>query len=433
MRPKLYLISLGCSKNLVDSEVMLGKLAHYELTQEISQADVIIVNTCGFITSAKQESIQVLLEAISARKEGALVVASGCLTQRYQEELQAQLPEIDIFTGVGDYDRIDQLIKAKQSAFSSSVFLAGAQNARVITGSKVHAYVKLSEGCNQQCSFCAIPSFKGALQSKQIAQILKEVEDLAKQGFSDISFIAQDSSSYLRDQGVKDGLISLIKAIDAQQAIESARIFYLYPSTTTLALIDTIAHSRIFANYFDMPIQHISNAMLKTMRRNSNTQAHLKLLTHMKSVPESFLRTTLLLGHPGESEEDMAILQEFLESFSFDRINLFAFSPEENTRAYHMPSLPDRLINQRLDTINACVQKQVQASMQKLLHQPIEVIVEGLSEDGLFLRARDRRWGLEIDGEILINESALDKVQHGHYRAICHTYENDILLGKIIA
>ncbi|WP_104750768.1 30S ribosomal protein S12 methylthiotransferase RimO [Helicobacter salomonis] len=433
MRPKLYLVSLGCSKNLVDSEVMLGKLAHYELTQECAQADVIIVNTCGFIASAKQESVQVLLEAIKARKEGALVVASGCLSQRYKEELQAELPEIDIFTGVGDYDRIDELIKAKQSAFSTGVFLAGAHNARTITGSKVHAYVKLSEGCNQQCSFCAIPSFKGRLQSKGIAQILEEVENLAKQGFSDISFIAQDSSSYLRDQGVKNGLIELIKAINAQQILESARIFYLYPSTTTLELIDTIAHSPIFMNYFDMPIQHISNAMLKTMRRNSNTQAHLKLLEHMKSVPESFLRTTLLLGHPGESEEDIAILQEFLKGFSFDRINLFAFSPEENTRAYSMPALPENVVNQRLDTINACVQQQVQDSMQRLLHQPIEVIVEGLSEDGLFLKARDKRWGLEVDGEILINESELDNVQPGHYRAICHTYQEGVLVGKIIA
>ncbi|TSA84541.1 30S ribosomal protein S12 methylthiotransferase RimO [Helicobacter mehlei] len=433
MRPKLYLVSLGCSKNLVDSEVMLGKLSSYELTQDSSQADVIIVNTCGFIHSAKQESVQVLLEAIKARKEGALVVASGCLSQRYKEELQAELPEIDIFTGVGDYDRIDELIATKKSAFSAPIFLANATHQRTIIGSKVHAYVKLSEGCNQNCSFCAIPSFKGRLQSKSIDQILREVENLAKQGFSDISFIAQDSSSYLSDQGVKNGLVDLIGALDKQQAIKSARIFYLYPTSTTPRLIDTIANSPIFVNYFDMPIQHISNHMLKTMRRNSNTQTHIQLLERMKALPDSFLRTTLLLGHPGESEEDMAILQEFLEGFSFDRINLFAFSPEENTRAHKMERVPESVIDQRLDRINACVQKQVQASMRSLLHKPIDVIVEGLSEDGLFLKARDKRWGLEIDGEILINESLIENTTPGHYKAICSAYEEGMLVGKIIA
>ncbi|WP_275897690.1 MiaB/RimO family radical SAM methylthiotransferase [Helicobacter suis] len=429
--PKLYLVSLGCSKNLVDSEVMLGRLANYDLTQEINLADVIIINTCGFIQAAKEESVRVLLEAIHERKKGALVVASGCLSERYKKELIAELPEIDIFTGVGDYDRIDALLSAKQSQFSKRVFLAGEQK-RTITGSKVHAYVKLSEGCNQNCSFCAIPSFKGRLQSKSIDRILKEVEILAKQGFSDISFIAQDSSSYLLDQNVKDGLIKLIKAIDAQQMIKSARIFYLYPTSTTLELIESIANSPIFANYFDMPIQHISDHMLKTMRRNSNKADHLKLLKAMDTIPNRFLRTTLLLGHPHESSRDIEELQDFLQSFSFDRINLFAFSAEENTAAYKWPQLSQEDINARLDQINPLIEQQVQNSMQKLVGQTLEVIVEGLSEDGLFLKARDRRWGLEIDGEILINESLLKQTPPGYYKALCHTYKEGVLLGRIV-
>ncbi|WP_205426557.1 30S ribosomal protein S12 methylthiotransferase RimO [Helicobacter suis] len=429
--PKLYLVSLGCSKNLVDSEVMLGRLANYDLTQEINLADVIIINTCGFIQAAKEESVRVLLEAINGRKEGALVVASGCLSERYKKQLAAELPEIDIFTGVGDYDRIDALLMSKQSQFSKRVFLAGEQK-RTITGSKVHAYVKLSEGCNQNCSFCAIPSFKGRLQSKSIDRILKEVEILAKQGFSDISFIAQDSSSYLLDQNIKDGLIKLIKAIDAQQMIKSARIFYLYPTSTTLKLIESIANSPIFANYFDMPIQHISDRMLKTMRRNSNKANHLKLLEAMRAIPNCFLRTTLLLGHPHENSSDIEELQDFLQSFSFDRINLFAFSAEENTAAFKWPQLSKEDINARLNQINPLIEQQVQNSMQGLVGQTLDVIVEGLSEDGLFLKARDRRWGLEIDGEILINESLLEQTPPGYYKALCHTYGEGVLLGRIV-
>ncbi|BEG57480.1 Ribosomal protein S12 methylthiotransferase RimO [Helicobacter sp. NHP21005] len=430
--PKLHLISLGCSKNLVDSEVMLGKLAHYELTSDLSSADAIIVNTCGFIKSAKEESIRVLLEAIEGRKKGAVVVASGCLSQRYKEELAKELPEIDIFTGVGDYDQIDTLLAKKQSQFSKQVFLA-SQHARTIIGSSVHAYVKLSEGCNQHCSFCAIPSFKGRLQSKRIEDILKEVQDLAKRSYTDISFIAQDSSSYLQDQGNKEGLVQLIKAIDKQGAIKSARIFYLYPTSTTHQLIEAIASSPIFANYFDMPIQHITDSMLKTMRRNSTKSKHLELLKAMRAVPGSFLRSTLLLGHPHEQESDINELEAFLQEFRFDRLNLFAFSAEEGTKAYGMPQIASKLVNERLDRINALVQEQVQTSMQNLVGQTLEVIVEGASEDHLFLRARDRRWGLEIDGEILINESMLEHTPPGHYTALCHTYEEGVLLGRIVA
>ncbi len=411
---------------------MLGKLAHYELTSDLSAADAIIVNTCGFIQSAKEESIRVLLEAIGGRKKGALVVASGCLSARYQEELAKELPEIDIFTGVGDYDKIDMLLAKKQSQFSKQVFLA-SQHARTIIGSSVHAYVKLSEGCNQNCSFCAIPSFKGRLQSKSIESILSEVEELAKRGYVDISFIAQDSSSYLQDRGVKEGLTQLIKAIDKQGAIKSARIFYLYPTSTTLKLIEAIANSPIFANYFDMPIQHISDSMLKTMRRNSTKTKHLELLKAMRAVPGSFLRSTLLLGHPHEQERDIDELQEFLEGFTFDRLNLFAFSAEEGTRAYGMPQIAPKLVNARIDRINALVQKQVQMSMQALVGQTLEVIVEGASEDNLFLRARDKRWGLEIDGEILINESSLEHTPPGHYKALCTTCQEGMLVGKVVA
>jgi len=251
----LHLISLGCTKNLVDSEVMLGRLKEYTLTDDAQGADVIIINTCGFIDAAKQESISTILEMHEVRKEDSILVVSGCLSERYREELAQELPEVDIFTGVGDYAIIDELIAKRENRFSRSVYLANENDERIITGSNYHAYIKISEGCNQVCSFCAIPSFKGKLHSRPLVSIIIEVQNLVKQGYYDFSFVSQDSSSYGRDRGYQEGLIDLIGAIEEVEGVKSARVLYLYPSTTSFALIDAIAASSIFQTYYDMPIQ----------------------------------------------------------------------------------------------------------------------------------------------------------------------------------
>ncbi|MBT6389487.1 MAG: 30S ribosomal protein S12 methylthiotransferase RimO, partial [Campylobacteraceae bacterium] len=258
MEKTLHLVSLGCTKNLVDSEVMLGKLSDYKIIDDALVADVIIVNTCGFIESAKQESINTVLDLDDERKEESVLVMAGCLSERYQKELKEEMPEIDIFTGVGDYDKIDELVNEKRSQFSNQVFLTNENVDRVITGSSYHAYIKLSEGCNQACSFCAIPGFKGKLFSRTLASIIKEVTNLVSNGYYDFSFVSQDSSSFLRDHGINDGLEQLIDAIEKIQGVKSARILYLYPSTTTLGLIDKIGNSKLFHSYYDMPLQHIS-------------------------------------------------------------------------------------------------------------------------------------------------------------------------------
>jgi tRNA A37 methylthiotransferase MiaB len=228
MANKLHIVSLGCTKNLVDTEVMMGRLKNFELTDNNEEADVIIVNTCGFIDAAKEESLNTVLSLHDARKEDSLLVMAGCLSERYQEELQEQIPEVDIFTGVGDYDKIDELLVEKKSRFSDEVYLIdGAE--RVVTGSTYHAYIKLSEGCNQTCSFCAIPSFKGKLHSRDLDSIAKEVEGLVKQGYWDFSFVSQDSSSYLRDQNVQDGLSLLMQRIELIDGVKSC-LLYTSPS-----------------------------------------------------------------------------------------------------------------------------------------------------------------------------------------------------------
>ncbi|GAA8252637.1 30S ribosomal protein S12 methylthiotransferase RimO [Helicobacter pylori] len=429
---QLCLISLGCSKNLVDSEVMLGKLYNYTLTNDTKSADVILINTCGFIESAKQESIQTILNAAKDKKRGAILIASGCLSERYKDEIKELIPEVDIFTGVGDYDKIDIMIAKKQNQFSEQVFLSEHYNARIITGSSVHAYVKISEGCNQKCSFCAIPSFKGKLQSRELDSILKEVEDLALKGYTDMTFIAQDSSSFLYDKGQKDGLIQLISAIDKQQALKSARILYLYPSSTTLELIGAIESSPIFQNYFDMPIQHISDSMLKKMRRNSSQTHHLKLLDAMKQVKESFIRSTIIVGHPEENEGEFEELSAFLDEFRFDRLNIFAFSAEENTHAYSLEKVPKKIINARIKALNKIALKHQNNSFKALLNKPIKALVEN-KEGEYFYKARDLRWAPEVDGEILINDSELaTPLKPGHYTIMPSEFKDNILLAKVL-
>lgn len=428
--PKLHLISLGCNKNLVDSEIMLGRLQNYDITDDISDADVIIVNTCGFIKSAKEESIQTILEMHEARKNGSLLVVTGCLMQRYKDELMKELPEVDLFTGVADYDKIDEIILKKQNLFSPQTYLQ-ANEERVITGSNYHAYIKISEGCNQKCSFCAIPTFKGKLKSRSLENIVNEVKNLVKKGYYDFSFLSQDSSSYMRDQGVSDGLINLIDEIEKIKGIRSARILYLYPSTTSKELIERIIASSVFHNYFDMPIQHISEDMLKIMKRGSGAKKIKELLNLMRNAENSFLRTGVIVGHPGESEEDFEELCEFLEEFKFDRISAFAYSKEEDTASFEMEQIPAKIISKRLSKIEKITKKAINESLQKELGKQIYASLEGISSEGeMFYAAKKDIWDKDIDGEILINESDVKELEIGSLY-LCEV--SDVVDQKLIA
>ena len=428
--PKLHLISLGCNKNLVDSEIMLGRLQNYDITDDISDADVIIVNTCGFIKSAKEESIQTILEMHEARKNGSLLVVTGCLMQRYKDELMKELPEVDLFTGVADYDKIDEIILKKQNLFSPQTYLQ-ANEERVITGSNYHAYIKISEGCNQKCSFCAIPTFKGKLKSRSLENIVNEVKNLVKKGYYDFSFLSQDSSSYMRDQGVSDGLINLIDEIEKIKGVRSARILYLYPSTTSKELIERIIASPVFHNYFDMPIQHISEDMLKIMKRGSGTKKIKELLNLMRNAENSFLRTGVIVGHPGESEEDFEELCNFLEEFKFDRISAFAYSKEEDTASFEMEQIPAKIISKRLSKIEKITKKSINESLQKEIGKQIYASLEGESSEGeMFYAAKKDIWDKDIDGEILINESDVKELEIGSLY-LCEV--SDVVDQKLIA
>ncbi len=434
MDKKLHLVSLGCTKNLVDSEVMLGKLKNYKLTEIPQEADVIIVNTCGFINAAKEESLNTILTLHKERKKDSLLVMSGCLSERYKEELQKELKEVDIFTGVGDYDKIDEIIEKKKSAFSPETYLLRDEE-RVITGSTFHAYIKLSEGCNQKCSFCAIPSFKGTLKSRELESVVNEVKNLAKKGFWDFSFISQDSSSYLRDLGYKDALIDLIDEIEKIEGVKSARILYLYPSTLSDALVDRIISSPIFHNYFDMPIQHISDRMLKIMKRGVGKEIILRQLKKMREAENSFLRTSVIVGHPGESENDFRELENFLKDFDFDRVNIFAYSDEEGTKAYEMKDkIKKEIIDERIEALDSIVEEKFIKSLKKDLNKEIDIVIEGEnSEHEYLLGARKIIWAPQIDGEILINDKEIeDDLKIGKtYKAKITQIAGDKLIGTV--
>jgi ribosomal protein S12 methylthiotransferase RimO len=434
MQKKLHLVSLGCTKNLVDSEVMLGRLREYEITDDSTQADVIIVNTCGFIDAAKEESINTVLSLHDERKKNSILVMSGCLSERYKEELQADMPEIDIFTGVGDYEKIDQLIASKQSTFSPEVYLATENSGRVITGSNYHAYIKIAEGCNQSCSFCAIPSFKGKLHSRSLSSVLKEVENLVAQGFYDFSFISQDSSSYGRDMKMADGLIELIKGVEAIEGVISARILYLYPSTTTFALIDAIADSKVFQTYYDMPIQHIDDGVLKVMKRGFGEKKTIELLEYMKSKPGAFLRTSLIAGHPGESDESFEKLCAFMKTFEFDRFNTFGYSNEETTSAYTLEQVDQETIDERAEKLGMIAEENTLTSLQKMVGKTIILVVDGESDEHEYLlTARPLGWAVDIDGEILINDTSDLAVEYGkRYEATITELVGTQLLATLI-
>jgi len=412
---------------------MLGRLKEYEISDDATTADVIIVNTCGFIDAAKEESINTILNLHEERKKSSLLVVSGCLTERYQEELQRDLPEVDIFTGVGDYEKIDKMIAEKRGLFSPEVYLANENSERVITGSNTHAYIKIAEGCNQSCSFCAIPSFKGKLHSRTLFSIEKEVKALVAKGFYEFSFISQDSSSFGRDIELKDGLINLIQTVEAIEGVKISRILYLYPSTTTFKLIDTIADSNVFETYYDMPIQQIDDNILKMMRRGFGEKKTIELLEHMKSKKDAFIRTSIIAGHPGESDEAFEKVCNFMLEFKFDRFNVFYYSNEETTPAFTMKPVAEEVIEERVEILESIAYETTEASLKKMLGKTIQVILDGESDEHEYiLSARPTLWAKDIDGDILINDTSDLEILFGAlYEAKVTELAGDRLLATL--
>ncbi len=357
-RKNVHIVSLGCPKNQVDSEVILGNLKQSRIVNSAAEADTIIINTCGFIESAKQESIQTILEAIELKKQARKlgitkeIIVAGCLSERYPKELRAEMPEVDAFFGTEEFDGVTKRIEGhyQQILFTE----------RVLLNQRHYAYLKISEGCNQRCGFCYIPMIRGNLVSKRVDDNFREAQALADRGVKELICVSQDTSSYGYDfdksaPNLRKNvhLIELLEKLSTIDSFEWIRIMYLYPSLFSDELISALAELPHICRYVDMPVQHISDRMLKSMRRNTTKRQTQDLLYKIKArIPGVALRTSMIVGYPGETEQDFQELCEFVREFKFDRLGVFVYSQEEGTMAYDLDNqVPETLKHERFNRL----------------------------------------------------------------------------------
>ena len=413
-REKVCLVSLGCPKNLVDSEVMLGilKKHHFELIIDEKEADILIVNTCGFIGDAKEESIDAILRLVELKEKGRcrLLIVTGCLSQRYKEELAEELPEVDYFIGTGEYHRIAEIIKKSPSSrliVGIPTYIYNETTPRILSTPRYYAYVKIAEGCSNHCSYCTIPSIRGELRSRHVPSVLKEVEGLVAQGVKEINLISQDTTSYGKDMGDPEALERLLKGMVRIDGLEWVRLLYLYPTRITDTLIKIIRDEEKVCNYIEIPIQHISERLLNAMnRRYSRSQIERLIEKLRKEIPGVVLRTSLIVGFPGERERDFEELLDFVESAKFDRLGVFKYSKEEGTLAYDMKyQVSEDIKESRFDTI---MKIQARISLEKnraIVGSTFKVLVEGVKEKNpVVLKGRIEGQAPDIDGITYINK-----------------------------
>lgn len=404
---KVALISFGCAKNLVDSEVMLGYLekAGYTFVTNPGEADIVIFNTCGFIEPAKQEARGALKEAVAFKKEGKKTVAVGCYVERYKERLMKKYPEIDVWLGVNDFDKIVQAIEGKPFKKSQHCFLYDHASPRYIQTPPSWTYVKISEGCSHECSFCAIPFIKGPYRSRSVSSILKEVEKLSSRGLKEINLISQDTTYFGRDQGLEDGLSFLLKELLKVQGIEWIRILYGYPEEISDSLLGVMQEERI-CSYLDIPFQHSNSRIIKKMKRGMDGRRALKFIQKLREkLPDIALRTSLVVGFPGEDKREFEDLEKFVQEARFDHLGVFTYSKEEGTDCFDFGDpVKESMKKKRRDKIMAIQSEISFENNKKYLNQSLDVLIEGIpKENPDILIGRGRFQAPEVDGMILID------------------------------
>ena len=395
---KVSVITLGCSKNTVDSERLMKQiqLNRITLTENPEDADTVIINTCGFIESAKEESINTILNAVGLKKEGKLnkVIVAGCLSQRYKEELSKEISEVDVYFGTEDYEGI-----LKELGGELKYNLLGE---RLLTTPSHTAYLKISEGCDHPCSFCAIPLMRGKHKSKPMEDLIKETEFLANNNTKELVIIAQDTTDYGKDIYGKKNLAELLRELSDVPGIEWIRIMYAYPSRFPTDVIEEIASNDKICNYLDVPLQHISDDVLRSMRRGVTAAQTKKLLRRLRSdIPDITLRTTLITGYPNETEDDFKMLCDFVQEIRFDRIGAFTFSVEDNTSSYILGDPVPQNVKEKRKDILMKMQKDISREINStFVGKRLKVLVE--AEEGDFYISRSYRDAPEVDGEVLI-------------------------------
>ncbi|MFS4458862.1 30S ribosomal protein S12 methylthiotransferase RimO [Bdellovibrio sp. HCB2-146] len=419
---KVHFISLGCPKNLVDSEIMAGTLMKdgYNVVGEAEEADTVIVNTCGFIEDSKKESIQRILEMSALKQEGKVkkVVVAGCLTQRYKDELVEGLPEADLFVGSGEFQNIAKILRnsdagdTKKTFFNLPTYLQQEETPRVNSQPGHRAYLKISEGCMKRCAFCAIPLIRGNLQSRTIEAVVAEAKLLVAGGVKEVIIISHDFTDYgwdlrRKDPTRKDSPVELLKALDQVEGLQWIRLMYLYPDGITPEMVQVIKNSKKIVKYFDMPLQHVNDEVLKKMNRKmTRGEIETALQAIRENIPDAVIRTQFIVGFPGETAEQFEELLGFIAEQQFDRVGCFKYSPEENTAGGRMEDQIDEETKQyRHDAVMEIQQNISREKHRDFVGKTIEVLVEGFSEETDLL-LQGRFWGQapDIDGVVLIND-----------------------------
>lgn len=420
MNIKICFVSLGCDKNLIDSEIMLGLIDEkgYIITQDDKEADIIIINSCGFIMEANEEAIDKILEMADNKVNGRCkgIIVTGCMAQRYKEEIFQSLPEVDAIVGTGDFENIANVIQnilagdEKLSLITDKNHLLEDENSfkRIITTAGGFAYLKIAEGCDNKCTYCTIPSLRGKYRSRSIESLVKEASIMADKGVREIILIAQDTSLYGSDIYGEKVLYKLLREISNIEAIKWIRILYCYPENITDELIDEIANNKKVLHYLDMPIQHSENKILKLMGRRSTREGLIELINKIRAkIPDMCIRTTLITGFPNETKEDFEAQIDFINKVRFDRLGVFTYSAEEGTPAATMDNQVDDKIKQERKDYILDVQRSVSAAVcQSYVGKELEVIVEGKleGEDNVYL-GRSYRDCYEIDGFVFFNSN----------------------------
>lgn len=413
---KVLFVSLGCDKNLVDSEVMLGLLRerNYEITDDDNQADVVVVNTCCFIGDAKEESINTILEMAELKETGRLKVlaVTGCLAQRYQEEIRKEIPEVDVVLGTKSIEDIcDAIDEALQGhileEFKDVDYLPLVDAKRINTTGGYFSYLKIAEGCDKRCTYCIIPSVRGTYRSVPIERLISEASELAKNGVEELILVAQETTVYGVDLYGEKSLPKLLRELCKIAGIKWIRILYCYPEEITDELIQVIKEEPKICHYLDMPIQHGTDSILKRMGRWTNKQEIIQIVEKLRrEIPDICLRTTLISGFPGETQEEHEELLEFVKQMKFDRLGVFPYSAEENTPAAEFPDqISEEVKNARRDEVMQVQQKIAFAAAEDMLYRKVEVLIEGkLPEENVFI-GRTYRDAPNVDGYIFVNSS----------------------------
>lgn len=413
---KVHLLTLGCPKNLADSELMLGALsqAGFEITLDPEEANVLLVNTCAFIEAAKKESIDAILDAAEVKKRGVgkRLVVAGCLSQRYAEELADTMPEVDVFVGTGNFLDLPELLRRTEAPELRSIPYAGAAHllpkasvARIKLGDFFTSYLKISEGCNHKCAFCIIPKIRGLHESRPVAEIVAEARSLAGAGVRELNLIAQDLTAFGRDLKQQSSLAALLHELSSIEELRWIRLLYCYPNFVTDELLDAIAELPKVVKYIDMPLQHADDAILRAMRRERSGASLRKLLDRVRArIPAVVLRTSFIVGFPGETDAAFARLVDFVRDEQFDRVGVFTYSQEENTAAFAMAEqVPERVKRARRARLMAA---QSDISLEKnraLVGREMEVLVEGpMPGRATRLRGRTAGQAPEIDGSVFL-------------------------------